>query len=112
MKLDAPTDELAARINQPQGRYHVDEVVASLERFEGDFILQTMFLRAPGFDSSSPEVLGPWMDIVRRLRPRKIMVYTLDREAPAEGLEKFTVDEMTRLVAPLLEEGFSISISG
>ena len=112
MKLDAPTDELAARINQPQGRYHVDEVVASLERFEGDFILQTMFLRAPGFDSSSPEVLGPWMDIVRRLRPRKIMVYTLDREAPAEGLEKFTVDEMTRMVAPLLDEGFSISISG
>ena len=112
MKLDAPTDELAARINQPQGRYHVDEVVASLERFEGDFILQTMFLRAPGFDSSSPEVLGPWMDIVRRLRPRKIMVYTLDREAPAEGLEKFSVEEMTRLVAPLLDEGFSISISG
>ena len=112
MKLDAPTDELAARINQPQGRYHVDEVVASLERFEGDFILQTMFLKGPGFDSSSPEVLGPWMDIVRRLRPRKVMVYTLDREAPAEGLEKFSVEEMTRLVAPLLEEGFSISISG
>jgi hypothetical protein len=40
------------------------------------------------------------------------MVYTLDREAPAEGLEKFSVEEMTRLVAPLLEEGFSISISG
>ena len=71
-----------------------------------------MFLKGPGFDSSSPEVLGPWMDIVRRLRPRKIMVYTLDREAPAEGLEKFSVEEMTRLVAPLLEEGFSISISG
>ena len=83
-----------------------------MERFGHDFVLQTMFLRAPGFDSSSPEVLGPWMDIVRRLRPREVMVYTLDRPTPAEGLQKFTAAEMQALVQPLIDEGIKIQIKG
>lgn len=110
LKLDAPTDELVAKINQPQGAYHVADVVEWMSRFEGDFVLQTMFLRAPGFDTSSPEVLGPWMDIVRKLRPREVMVYTLDRPAPAAGLRKFTADQMRSLVRPLIDEGFKIQI--
>ena len=112
LKIDAPTDVLAARINQPQGEYHVEDVVADLMRFEGNFVLQTMFLRSPSFDSSSPEVLDGWMNIVRKLKPREVMVYTLDREAPAERLEKFSVEEMRTLVKPLIEEGFTVQIRG
>lgn len=112
LKLDAPTDALAARINQPQAEYHVEDIVSAMERFGHDFVLQTMFLRAPGFDSSSTEVLGPWMDIVRRLRPREVMVYTLDRPAPAEGLQKFSAAEMQALVQPLIDEGIIIQIKG
>ncbi len=112
LKIDAPTDELAAWINQPQGEYHVGDVVSDLMGFEGDFVLQTMFLRSPSFDSSSPEVLEGWMNIVRKLKPREVMVYTLDREAPAGGLEKLTVEEMSELVRPLTEEGFLVQIRG
>lgn len=112
LKIDAPTAELAAKINQPQCDYDVEQIVCDLERFEGNFVLQTMFLRSDGFDSSSPEVLMPWMDIVRRLRPREVMVYTLDREAPMSGLRKFTVEEMEMLLKPLIDEGFKIQIKG
>lgn len=112
LKIDAPTDELAARINRPASEYHVRDIVDGLGKFHGNFILQTMFLKSPDFDSSSPEVLDGWMRIVRELRPRQIMVYTLDRPAPAEGLEKFTVEEMASLVKPLADEGFNIQISG
>ena len=78
-----------------------------------DFVLQTMFLRFPGvFDSSSPEVLEEWMAIVRKLRPREVMVYTIDRPTPQAGLEPFTVEEMRTLVQPLLEDGFAIQIKG
>lgn len=112
LKLDAPTDELAARINQPQGNYHVADVVESMRKFEGDFVLQTMFLRSSDFDSSSPEVLQGWMDIVKELRPREVMVYTLDREAPAAGLEKFTVEEMESLTKPLVDAGLKVQIRG
>lgn len=112
LKIDAPTTELASRINRPAPGYSVEAVVESLKRFDGDFILQTMFLRSEDFDSSSPEVLDGWMDIVRTLRPRGVMVYTIDRETPLAGLGKFSCDEMAAMVAPLVEEGFSIKISG
>ena len=112
LKLDAPTTELAGRINRPSPGYDVGEVVRALERFDGNFVLQTMFLRSQDFDSASPEVLLPWMDIVRRLRPREIMVYTLDRPAPQEGLQKYTAEQMRALVLPLIEEGFKIQIKG
>ena len=112
LKIDAPTASLAAKINQPQCDYDVDQVVEDLRRFEGNFVLQTMFLKAPEFDSSSPEVLEGWMRIVRDLRPREIMVYTIDRETPMTGLQKMTVDQMRELVQPLLDEGFRIQIKG
>ncbi len=112
LKIDAPSDALAELINQPQGEYHVEDVVSDLMKFNGDFVLQTMFLRSPSFDSSSPQVLEGWMDIVRKLRPREVMVYTLDRETPAERLEKFSVEEMERMVRPLTDEGFVIQIRG
>ena len=112
MKIDAPTDELVQKINRPAPGYSLQRVVEALRGFEGDFVLQTMFLSCPYFDSSSPEVLDGWKRIVRELRPRGIMVYTIDRPTPEQGLEKFSRERMRELVADLIEEGFDISISG
>ena len=112
MKIDAPTNALAQKINNPAPGYDVAKVVEALRGFNGDFILQTMFLRSPDFDSSSPEVLDGMMNIVRKLRPREVMVYTIDRPTPAENLGKFTVEEMRTLLTPLFDEGFKIQIKG
>lgn len=112
LKIDAPTDALVARINNPAPGYSLERVIKALERFEGNFILQTMFLKSKDFDSSSPEVLDGWMEIVRHLKPRQVMVYTIDRPTPEEGLEAFPVERMHDLVRPLIEEGFNIDIKG
>lgn len=112
MKIDAPTNALIEKINHPAPGYDIDRVVEALKQFNGNFILQTMFLKSKDFDSSSPEVLNGWMDIVRLLKPREIMVYTIDRPTPEEGLQKFTVDEMRAFVQPLIDEGFVIQIKG
>ena len=108
MKIDAPTDELAARINRPAPGYSIERTVQALKRFQGDFVLQTMFLKSSDFDSASPEVLGPWMDIVRELRPRLVQLYSIDRPTPAEGLQKYSTEQMKAFAAPLLDEGFNI----
>lgn len=112
MKIDAPTAELAARINNPAPGYDPLKVADALRGFGGDFVLQTMFLKSSDFDSSSPEVLDGWMQIVRDLRPREIMVYTIARPTPQQGLEKFSEEQMRQLVKPLLDESFNISIRG
>ena len=40
------------------------------------------------------------------------MVYTIDRETPDKRLGKYTVEQMTEFVRPLLDEGFNIQIRG
>ncbi len=112
LKIDASSDELIGRINRPVGHYSLDEVVEALMRFKGEFVLQTMFLRSPEFDTTSPEALERWMDIVRKTSPREIMVYTIDRETPDKSLGKYTVEEIAALVQPLVNEGFEIQIRG
>ena len=112
LKIDASSDELIGKINKPVGSYRLAEVVENLKGFGGNFILQTMFLKSPDFDTAAPGVLEKWMDIVRTLRPREVMVYTIDRETPDKSLGKYTVDQMQALVQPLIDEGFKIQIRG
>lgn len=112
LKIDASSDELIRKINKPVGSYRLSEVVEALKGFNGCFVLQTMFLRSPDFDTVSSEALSGWMDIVRELKPREIMVYTIDRETPDKSLRKYTADEMTAMVQPLIDEGYNIQIRG
>ena len=112
LKIDASSDSLIARINKPVGRYRLEEVIEAMMKFDGAFVLQTMFLKSPDFDTTAPEALNEWMDIVRKVRPREIMVYTIDRETPDKSLAKYTVEEMTAFVQPLIDEGFKIQIRG
>ena len=113
MKLDAPTNELVAKINMPAPGYDVQRVIEALKQFNGNFVLQTCMLRGNGFDSSSPDVVGPMMDIVRLLKPREWMVYTIDRATPMQGLEKFSPQEMKSLVQPVIDEGVTkVQIKG
>ncbi len=135
MKIDAPTNELVAKINMPAPGYDLQRVIEALKQFEGNFVLQTCMLRTENgerrvesgerrvesgergselvFDSSSPEVVGPMMDIVRLLKPREWMVYTIDRATPMQGLVKFTPQEMKSLVQPIIDEGVTeVQIKG
>ena len=112
LKIDASSDALIAKMNKPVGRYRLAEIVDALKTFDGNFILQTMFLRSMEFDTTAQEALEGWMNIVRELKPREIMVYTIERETPDKSLGKYTVEEMTGFVQPLLDEGFKIQIRG
>ena len=112
MKIDAPTDEGGAPHQQPAPGYSLSRTVEALRRFNGDFVLQTMFLKSRDFDSSDPGQLAAWMDMVRPSRPRRIMVYTIARPTPEQNLVKFSEEQMRSLVQPLLDEGFNIEIRG
>ena len=112
LKIDASSDALVKQINKPVGSYRLEDVVGNLARFNGNFILQTMFLKSPDFDTAAQEPLERWRNLVRQLKPRQVMVYTIDRETPDKSLEKYTVEEMTAFVQPLIDEGFDVQVRG
>ena len=109
LKIDAASLEDIRRINRPAFPYDLETVKENIRRFDGRFILQTMFLRTEdGYDAAQPGRLAAWMDLVRALRPRSVQCYSLDRPAPQAGLVKIPVEELRLLVRPLVEEGFSV----
>ena len=112
MKIDAPTNTLVAKINNPAPGYDVARVVEALRQFQGNFILQWCLLRSPDFDSTSNDVVLPMLDIIRLLHPREVMAYTIDRPTPAQNLSKVSPDEMRRLLQPIIDEGFQVQIKG
>lgn len=111
LKLDAPTDERARKINGALPSFKVDDVVKGMKRFEGDFILQTMFLKSDDFDSLEPQMLAKWMDIVREIRPRLIMAYTIARPTPQSGLSAYSAAQIREALKPLEDDGFKIQIN-
>lgn len=116
LKLDAATDTMMHRIDLPVNKeLTVSRLMEQLAQFEGDFTLQTCFLRGEHeglrIDNTSPEELEAWYQAVERLRPKQIMIYVIDRKTPEEHLEKIPRAEMERIASPLIERGFDVIIS-
>ena len=112
LKIDASSDELISKINKPQGAYSLSKVIERLKAFDGNFVLQTMFLRSEDINAQEADALAAWIEIVRDLKPREVMVYTIDRETPDKTLRKYSVEEMQEFVRPLVDDGFNVQIRG
>ena len=116
LKLDAGTDEMMRRIDLPVNEHlTVNTVIEWLQQFNGDFTLQTCFLRGTHeglvIDNTTPQELSAWYQAVDRLQPKQIMMYVIDRKTPEEHLEKISRPEMEAIAAPLREKGFDVQIS-
>jgi wyosine [tRNA(Phe)-imidazoG37] synthetase (radical SAM superfamily) len=116
LKLDAAVTSTAKRINNPAGAYAVAQVVAAMQRFRHDFILQTMFLRGEcngvWIDNTTPEELSKWIEVASLLRPREVMIYTIDRETPAQGLQKIPLYELEQIASKVKQMGIPVKVSG
>lgn len=117
LKLDGAFDETVRLIDQPaDSHYNVRSVVEGMKGYQGELIVQTMFVKGEHngqkFDNTTPEEVAAWCDLMRQIKPRQIMVYSLDRPTPEHNLTAISKAEMEQLVAPLMAESFRISISG
>ena len=99
LKLDSAFDTTVQLMNKPQGNYTVARTVELLKMFEGDFILQTMFLRGEYLgkvvDNTTEEEVAAWLKIVEELKPKQVMVYSLDRDTPCQTITKVEKDELS-----------------
>ncbi|MBR4263310.1 MAG: radical SAM protein [Paludibacteraceae bacterium] len=116
LKLDAATDTMMRRIDQPVNKaLDVRTLIGWLQQFDGDFTLQTCFLRGEHagavIDNTTEAELHPWYQAVEELRPKQVMIYVIDRQTPEEHLEKITREEMERIAAPLREKGIDVIVS-
>ena len=105
LKLDAAIDSTAIDMNKPCCNYSVDRVIEQLAAFEGNLIVQIMFLRGEyngrKIDNTTPEHITALRTALNRIRPKQIMCYTIARDTPCKTLQAVPADEIARLQAEL-----------
>ncbi|MBR3774005.1 MAG: radical SAM protein [Alistipes sp.] len=116
LKLDSAVDETVKCINQPrQAHYTVRGVVDAMKRFEGQMILQTMFLRGEYkgvvIDNTTREEVEAWLRLVEEIRPRQVMIYSLDRDTPCETLHRVAREELQEIARQVEALGIPCSVA-
>ena len=116
LKLDSAIDTTMCLIDKPVNEnLTVEQVAEWLSLFEGDFTLQTCFLRGEYegqvIDNTTPEELSAWYTMIERLRPKQVMIYVIDRATPLQTLSKVPAAEMEAIAAPLREKGIDVIVS-
>ena len=101
LKLDAASQELVNLIDQPTGNVEVEKLVENLRKFNGNVIIQTIFLRGEHngvkFDNTTDEHVNSWLEAIKKIQPKQIMIYAIDRATPEKNLEKITVNELKKI---------------
>ena len=116
LKLDTVDATYINRVDRPVGSYDVSRIIEGMKAFRGNLIIQTMFLKGKtdegeDVDNTSDAFVLPWLETVKEIAPRQVMIYTIDRETPDSFLQKATHEELDRIVALLEQAGIRASAS-
>ena len=116
LKLDSAIDATMRLIDKPvNAQLTVKQIAQWLSIFDGDFTLQTCFLRGEyqgqTIDNTTPEELTAWYKMVDYLHPKQVMIYVIDRVTPLETLEKIPAETMEKIAIPLREKGIDVIVS-
>ena len=77
--------------------------------------MQTMFLRgeylSKRVDNTTDEEVEAWLKLVEEIKPKQVMVYSLDRDTPCQTLEKVEKDELRKIAERVEALGIPCSVA-
>jgi wyosine [tRNA(Phe)-imidazoG37] synthetase (radical SAM superfamily) len=114
LKLDAGTDATFWKINQPNKRMSIADLMAGMQNLKEKLVVQSMFLQGElngiPFDNSAQEELTAWLQCLRLLQPCAVVVYSLDRPAPLLGLKKVDSNTLKQIAAKVEALGIKAEV--
>lgn len=115
LKLDSAVEKTFKLLNQPEKDFNFEKMVETLMIFKGRFILQTMFVKGSFqgqlFDNTSDYELKSWAELVKRLSPEKVMIYTIARDTPASDVQKISLSKLNEIAAIIEKTGIPVQVS-
>ena len=115
LKLDTIHADYINKVDRPTGHYDVQKVIECMKAFQGNLIVQTLFMKGTyegeDVDNTSDVYVLPWLEVVKKIAPKQVMIYTLDRETPAPDLLKATHEELDRIGELVRQAGIPCSVS-
>lgn len=114
MKLDAGNETMFNLLNQPNGQGQFAKVMETLCSFDGDLEIQSFFVRGMHdgtvVDNTTPEEVASWLECIRKIHPKKVLIYSLDRPAPATGLTKVGTADLESIALPMKSIGIETAV--
>lgn len=109
LKLDSGIEPTMRLIDQPVSKeFTVEKVVEGLKQFHDNAIIQTMILRGEHggkkIDNTTDEEVEALIKAYKEIKPREVMLYSLDRSTPEEKLVKVEKDELEKIGKRIAEE--------
>ena len=111
LKLDTIDPIYINKVDQPIIPYDVEKVIERLKAFQGHVIIQTMFMQGEDVDNTGESFVGPWLEAVKAIAPQQVMIYTIDRETPTQGLLKATHEQLDQIRDRVIAAGIPCSAS-
>ena len=115
LKLDTVSLEYINKVDHPNGTYDVEKIIERMKAFNGHIIIQTMFMRGEckgeSVDNTGDECVNPWIEAVKDIKPQQVMIYTIDRETPTQGLLKATHEQLDAIRDRVIAEGIPCTAS-
>lgn len=114
LKLDSAIEQTMRAIDRPaQASFTVAGVMERLTAIGPDCIIQTMMLRGEydgkPVDNTTEEEILALEEAYRRIRPREVMLYSIDRSTPAEELVKVPIEEL-RAIGQRIEKNTGVHV--
>lgn len=115
-KLDSALEETVRKMDCPSSAFRLSDVVENLKNFNGQVVIQTLFLRGrhnnESIDNTTEAEVSAWLQLLQKIKPRKVMIYSIDRDTPAPDLEKVPLHELQQIASRLTAAGFEVQVSG
>ena len=115
LKLDTIDPFYINKVDQPTGAYDVNLIIDRLKAFKGHVIIQTMFMRGEykgeSIDNTGNEYVYPWLEAIKEIAPQQVMIYTIDRETPIQGLQKATHEQLDSIRDRVIAQGIPCTAS-
>ena len=92
MKLEVGSQEMLDKMNRPGGGLTLEGIVSALSEIP-EVIVQALFIKG-SVDNRSDAHLDQWIEVLTRVKPLEVQVYSLDRPVPDEGLEAVSAQEL------------------
>lgn len=116
LKLDSVLDRRIRQLNAPNlPGFTFEQLLQQLCRFQGNLIIQTMFLEGEvagqSVANTTEEEIRGWLDALQQIRPKQVMIYTIARETPLKGLRKAPAPLLDQIAARARAAGFDVTVS-
>ena len=115
LKLDTVDPAYIKKVDHPNGTYDLPQIIERMKAFHGHIIIQTLFMRGQcqgeSVDNTGEAFVAPWLEVVKQIKPQQVMVYTIDRETPAQGLEKASREQLDAIRDRVIAAGIPCSAS-